>query len=117
VVPLHLTVNQTLKGDERALTLSQDIAELWRVHAFREGNTRTVVTFMDKFTREHDMQLDMQLLRKEAAYVRRALVAASVDKPDYLARIVKDALERGATLPKEQRETLTLTITRDRDLG
>jgi cell filamentation protein len=104
-----------MKGDERALTLSRDIAELWRVHAFREGNTRTVVTFMDKFTREHDKRLDMELLRENAAYVRRALVAASVDKPDYLSRIVKDALERGVTLTNEPRKILTLTIPRDFD--
>jgi cell filamentation protein len=104
----------TMSLDERAVTLSKDIAELWQVHAFREGNTRTVVTFMDKFTREHDMRLDLALLGENAAYVRRSLVAASEDKPEYLSRIVKDALERGALLKEEPRPVLDLDAGRGR---
>lgn len=105
----------TMTALERALTLSKDTAELWRVHAFREGNTRTVIAFMDKFTREHEMRLDLALLGDNAVYVRRSLVAASEDKPDYLARIVKDALERGALLKDEPRPVLNLDMLRSRD--
>lgn len=106
----------TMALDEKAATLSQDVSELWRVHAFREGNTRTVVAFMDKFTREHEMQLDLNLLRENADYVRRSLVMATVDRPEYLGIILKDAMDRGAALAVDKRPVLVLAQDEDRSL-
>ena len=88
--------------DEQAKRLAQDMADLWKVHCFREGNTRTTITFMCQFADSHGMNIDWKLFEKNAAYTRNALVAASavfkdVDfrQPEYLVKIIKDGLERG----------------------
>jgi len=36
--------------DEKAELLSKFMAELWKIHIFREGNTRTIVTFICQYT-------------------------------------------------------------------
>lgn len=87
---------------EQVQNLAQDMADLWKVHCFREGNTRTTITFICQFADSHDMPIDRELFEENSAYTRIALVAASalfhdVDlrKPEYLINIVKDGLERG----------------------
>ena len=78
------------------------MADLWKVHPFREGNTRTTVTFICQFAESKGLPLDRELFEQNAAYLRSALVAATAifrdgdfRKFDYLIRIVKDSLERG----------------------
>ncbi len=79
------------------------MAELWKAHPFREGNTRTIVTFCAMFIEERGIYIDSELFKDNAEYMRDALVAASAifsdlgdrRKPEYLYRIVGDALERG----------------------
>lgn len=34
------------------------IATLWQIHPFREGNTRTISTYMEMFLNEHDCEID-----------------------------------------------------------
>ena len=83
--------------------LSKYMAELWKVHIFREGNTRTIVTFVCQYTESIGIMLDTELFEKNSVYVRSALVAASAvfkdlgdrSKPQYLVKIIKDALNRG----------------------
>ena len=95
--------------EERAQTLSQDVAELWRVHPFREGNTRTVLAFADAYTAGRGMQLDVALLGQHADYVRASLVVATYGRVEDLAHIVKDALQQGEGLVREKRLKLDLT--------
>jgi cell filamentation protein len=93
----------SLKVDEQARNFSQCMAEIWKVHPFREGNTRTVVTFCCDFADRHNFPLNRALFKDNSVYVRTALVAASAvfhdigdrSKPEYLIRIVRDAIERG----------------------
>ena len=81
-----------LKGDS--------LARLWKIHPFREGNTRTTVTFCCQFADEMGFPIDRKLFEDNAAYVRTALVAynaffsdgADFSKKEYLQRIVYDAL-------------------------
>jgi len=94
---------QKLSSNEQAEALSAGLADLWKVHPFREGNTRTTVTFICQFAESKELPLDRMLFEQNAAYVRGALVAASAifrdgdfRKPEYLIRIVTDALARGA---------------------
>lgn len=95
--------------DEKAESLSKYMADLWKVHIFREGNTRTIVTFICQYTENKGFVLDTELFEKNSAYVRSALVAASAvfkglgdkSKPQYLVKIVKDALKRGESGIKE----------------
>lgn len=89
--------------EEAAVTFSRYLAELWKVHPYREGNTRTVITFCSQFIESKGLYIDSDLFKDNAQYVRTALVAASATfsdlgdkrKPKYLEGIVLDALERG----------------------
>ena len=96
---------KNLSLDKQAKELSSNMACLWKVHPFREGNTRTTITFINQFAEDKGMPFDRILFEKNAAYVRSALVAASAvfkdgdfSKPEYLFNIVKDSLQKGKLL-------------------
>lgn len=87
-----LSINETAK------IYAEKIAALWRVHPFREGNTRTVITFATQFAYVNGFKMDKQLLKESAGYVRDALVKASdgqYSEYQYLERIFKDAIMNG----------------------
>lgn len=77
------------------------LAKLWKIHPFREGNTRTTVTFCCQFADEMDISINRKLLEDNARYVRTALVAynayfsdgSDFSKKEYLERIIYDALD------------------------
>ena len=89
--------------DEVAEIFSKYLAELWKVHPYREGNTRTVIIFCSQFIESKGFYIDSDLFKDHAQYMRTALVAATAlfsdlgdkRKPEYLEKIVLDALERG----------------------
>ena len=87
-----------LSAEEISKQFARLIAALWQVHPFREGNTRTVITFATQFAAAHGFQMDKNLLREHASYVRDTLVKAS-DGPyseyKYLQEIFKDAILQG----------------------
>ena len=69
-------------------------AKIWQTHPFREGNTRTVISFIVLLAAHLGLEIDYSLLEKHAAYVRNALVWASqgmYSKHEYLERIFFDA--------------------------
>jgi len=69
-------------------------AKIWQTHPFREGNTRTVISFIVLLAVHLQIEIDYSLFEKHAAYVRNALVWASqgiYSKYEYLERIFFDA--------------------------
>lgn len=94
---VELNVNETSKR------FSNYLSKLWKVHPFREGNTRTIITFCSIYAEKQGFRLDTDLLKDNSNYVRTALVAATAlfddlgDKsnPEYIIRIIKDAIEKG----------------------
>ena len=69
-------------------------AKIWQTHPFREGNTRTVISFVVLLAAHLRIEFDYSLFEKHAAYVRNALVWASqgmYSKHEYLERIFYDA--------------------------
>ena len=88
---------------------SDYMARLWKVHPYREGNTRTIVTFCCMFIEAQGIYIESDLFKDNAAYMRSALVAANaifddlgdLRKPEYLYRIVQDALEQGEEMRKQ----------------
>ncbi|WP_242954642.1 Fic family protein [Desulfitobacterium chlororespirans] len=62
--------------DEKAVKFSKYMEEPWKIHCFREGNTRTVVTFCCQFAESRGFSVDRTLFQKHSAYVRTSLVAA-----------------------------------------
>ena len=89
--------------DEVAKIFSKYLADLWKVHPYREGNTRTIITFCSQFIENKGFYIDSDLFKDHAQYMRTALVAATAlfsdlgdkRKQEYLEKIVLDALERG----------------------
>lgn len=111
--------------DEIVERFSDFMARLWRVHPFREGNTRTVVTFCSMFIEAQGIYIESDLFKDNATYMRDALVAANaifsdlgdLRKPEYLYRIVRDALEQGLEMKKlviKAIHNAGLSATRDR---
>jgi cell filamentation protein len=89
-----------LDDKERAEVFAKSIAQIWKVHPFREGNTRTIIRFCCDFAQVSGFPINREIFKDNSIYVRRALVAASaifkdlgdLSKPQYLIDIVFDAM-------------------------
>ena len=77
--------------------ISEFLLELWTIHPFREGNTRTCVTFLWHYLQGHDVAFRLDLLKNNPMYVRDSLVMANYDQKQYIRKIVSDALGSNAT--------------------
>lgn len=89
---------EELSIEETADKFAKIIAAIWQVHPFREGNTRTVITFATQFAEYHGFKMNKSLLKENSDYVRDSLVKASdgeYSEYNYLIRIIKDAIIRG----------------------
>ena len=89
---------------QKASEFCDSLARLWKIHPFREGNTRTTITFCCQYTDEMGFPLNRKLFEENSVYVRTALVAYNAffsdgtdfSKKEYLQKIVYDALEDDA---------------------
>ena len=105
---------QQVSFEDVVVLFSNFMAELWKVHPFREGNTRTVVTFCSMFIEAQGIYIESDLFKDNAVYMRNALVAAKavfedigdLRKPEYLYRIIQDALERGREMKDRVAEAI-----------
>lgn len=101
---------ENMSKEEIADLFARKIALLWKVHPFRDGNTRTILSFSYLYAKEHGFPLNMRIFTenlsrsyrtdgKVARYsVRDKFVLASLDEKDYpevapLAKIFEDAME------------------------
>lgn len=92
-----------LSLDLKTSSFSECLSALWKVHPFREGNTRAITIFCCQLLESKGIRIDHTLFAEHSPYFRDALVAASavfpdcgdLSKPEYLYRIIKDALQRG----------------------
>ncbi len=84
--------------------VSDFLLELWSIHPFREGNTRTCITFLWHYLNGKGINFQVELLRNNPMYVRDSLVMANYDQKQYLAKIITDALT-DLTLQKSYDET------------
>lgn len=73
--------------------VSDFLLQLWSIHPFREGNTRTCITFLWHYLNGIGIGFHVELLRKSPSYVRDSLVMANYDQKEYLIRIISDALK------------------------
>ena len=81
------------KGD----VVSEFLLALWSIHPFREGNTRTCITFLWHYLKGKGVDFQVALLRNNPMYVRDSLVMANYDQKEYLRRIISDALQDGVS--------------------
>lgn len=61
---------------------------------FREGNTRTCITFIWHYLKGKGVDFQVALLRNNPMYVRDSLVMANYDQKEYLERIISGALQK-----------------------
>jgi len=69
-------------------------AKLWQTHPFRDGNTRTIISFSVLLAEHLGIEIDHVLFEQNASYVRNSLVWASqgiYSKFEYLENIFYDA--------------------------
>ena len=88
--------------DRRQATVEfcDSLARLWKVHPFREGNTRTTITFCCQYADAVGLRINRELFEKNSRYVRTALVAynayfadgSNFSKKEYWEKIVYDAM-------------------------
>ena len=67
----HLTIDEIIEH------LATFIANLWQIHAFEEGNTRTTAVFTIKYLRSLGFDVTNDTFAKNAWYFRNALVRAN----------------------------------------
>ena len=98
-----------LSIDERAEQYAKNIAEIWQIHPFREGNTRTTIAFACEFANAHGFPMNKQLFAEHPGFTRNALVMASIgqySEYQHLTEIFKDSMEQAKnnepTVPIEE---------------
>lgn len=52
----------SLSLDQKTSIFTKYLSELWKIHPFRDGNTRTTLTFASQFSKEHGFPLDLGFL-------------------------------------------------------
>lgn len=79
---------------EIAYTFARKMALIWRVHPFRDGNTRTILSFSYMFAKEHNFPFDIEIFAKKLnrsydngklndTSIRDRFVLACLDDKDY----------------------------------
>lgn len=87
------------------------ISGIWQIHAFGEGNTRTIAVFTIKYLRSFGFDIDNDLFEKYSWYFRNALVRANYNNfskgiiatDEYLLRFFRNLI-LGENNPLSNRE-------------
>lgn len=80
-----------LTDAREATRFSSAVAELWRSHPFREGNTRTLLAFVEQYTRQREMPLDQSVINRVPSQTRDALALATTGDVSELCDLVQAA--------------------------
>ena len=94
-VSMHSINWTSITKEEFVSALVRSFSRIWRIHPFREGNTRTVVMMLTFFVEHHGYYMDQELMATNAGYVRDAFVLSSLDQYseyEHLERILEDAI-------------------------
>ena len=105
--------------DEITAQFTEQLARIWRVHPFRDGNTRTTLAFAENYSREHGFPMDIGILLEQLTRlvtpkgdvkrysIRDKFVLAALDKKDYpepehLQILIKQSILSGIQKEKEK---------------
>lgn len=109
---------------EKSQLFTKYLAKIWRVHPFRDGNTRTTLAYASVFARQHGFEMDLGSILNELSRkidpetntikeysVRDRFVLAALDEncspePEYLEYVVRKAILVGAKKKKRELEHL-----------
>ena len=105
---LNSYVWQNMPVERISIIFARELALLWRVHPFRDGNTRTFLSFAYLYAKEHGFPFDIESFTRElnrkysdgrvSKYsVRDKFVLACLDENDcpeveHLARVFENAI-------------------------
>ncbi|HAX03696.1 MAG: hypothetical protein A2Y45_08745 [Tenericutes bacterium GWC2_34_14] len=93
-----------LKKEDFIYLFTRLITDIWKVHPFREGNTRTVSIFAFLFLKQYGYDFNAELISRHAKYFRNALVMASLGQYaeyQYLQNILIDAVSNKVDLDRK----------------
>lgn len=85
----------TMGKSEKLKKIIYYFSSLWKIHPFREGNTRSIATLLILFSVQIGFIIDVKLLREHAKFFRNSLVMASIDEYselNHIQNILGDAL-------------------------
>ncbi len=119
-----------LNIDEKSKKFTELLAKLWRIHPFRDGNTRTTMAFATLFAKEHDFPMDFDIILdnlirkvdtsgKITRYsIRDKFVLAALDKKDYpepehLQALLKQSISSGISKKIEKLSAQIQTLPED----
>ena len=91
---------QNLSMDATIAHLAAFVSDLWQIHPFGEGNTRTTAVFAIKYLRSMGFRVDNELFAEHSWYFRNALVRANYrnrlqniePEPIFLVRFFRNLL-------------------------
>ena len=96
------------------------LAKIWRVHPFRDGNTRTTLAFANIFAKQHGFEMDMSTMLEHLGrkidektgkiqrysvrdkFVLAALDPKDIPEPEHLRAIIKESIQNGIDKKIEQ---------------
>ena len=85
----------SLDNNEKIEKVADIVQELWQIHCFREGNTRTIAMFLYFLLKTLGMHINTGFIARNSKYFRNALVLASIyslSNKTYLIEIIKDSV-------------------------
>lgn len=86
---------KTLTELEKVMFIVDIIQELWQIHSFREGNTRTTALFLYFLIKQWGLHINAEFLGENSMYFRNSLVLASIgylSKKEYLLGMITDCV-------------------------
>lgn len=102
---------ESMPLDKKVPLFTSKLVELWSIHPFRDGNTRTTITFARQFSKEHGFPMDLgflldQLPRKyngdkvtqysiRDKFVLAALPEEYVPEPEHLTALIHKSVVSG----------------------
>lgn len=89
-----------LSSDEIIEHIAKFVSDVWQIHAFREGNTRTTAVFVIQYLRSIGYRVNNDMFAAHSWYFRNALVRANYKnvvqginyEPVYLERFFRNLL-------------------------
>lgn len=86
--------------------IAKTISSIWQVHAFREGNTRTICLFLYFFMKQFNLKLNVDFIGEHSKYFRNALVLASIGQYsefEHLEEILMDSISVKKMVDEEKK--------------
>lgn len=80
------------------------MVDIWRVHPFREGNTRTISVFMKLFSEQNHLNFNSALLSLHTGFLRNSLVLAAVQEAPEISHLLKIISVALTSTPRDQKK-------------